>query len=68
MNTIKVNSQKVERRERQDRRSFELSGTVPVIDIKGKIIQRDRRFIPDRRVGNIAVTEFGIDLHDEIFK
>jgi len=55
-------------RAKEDRRSFESPTKIPVVDIKGKIIQKDRRHIPDRRIGNIEVTEFDYSLLEELLK
>jgi hypothetical protein len=55
-------------RAKEDRRSFESPTKIPVIDIKGRIIQKDRRHIPDRRIGNIEVTEFDYKFIKELLK
>jgi len=55
-------------RAKEDRRSFDSSSNIPMIDIKGKIIQKDRRHIPDRRIGNIEVTEYDYSFIEELLK
>lgn len=55
-------------RANEDRRSFESPTKIPVIDIKGRIIQKDRRHIPDRRIGNIEVTEYDYNFIEELLK
>lgn len=68
MKSVNANSYIKIHRAIEDRRSFESPTKIPVIDIKGKIIQKDRRHIPDRRIGNIEVTECNSNLIKELFK
>jgi hypothetical protein len=68
MKSVNENSYIETHRAKEDRRSFELPTKIPMIDIKGKIIQKDRRHIPDRRIGNIEVTEFDSNLIEELVK
>lgn len=64
---VKVNSYIKDRRESEDRRSFESPGIVPIININGKIIHHDRRRTPDRRIANIHAEEYTYDIEDEFF-
>ncbi len=68
MKSDKANSYIEIHRAKEDRRSFETPSKIPMIDIKGKIIQKDRRHIPDRRIGNIEVTECDSSLIEKLFK
>lgn len=68
MKSVNENSYINTPRAKEDRRSFESPTKIPVIDIKGKVIQKDRRHIPDRRIGNIEVTEFNSKLIEKLFK
>jgi hypothetical protein len=68
MKSVNDNSYIETHRAKEDRRSFESLSKIPMIDIKGKIIQKDRRHIPDRRIGNIEVTELDSNLVEEVFK
>ena len=68
MKSVNANSHIEIHRAKKDRRSFESSTKIPMIDIKGKIIQKDRRHIPDRRIGNIEVTEYDSYLIEKLFK
>jgi hypothetical protein len=68
MKSVNVNSYIEIYRAKEDRRSFESHTKIPMIDIKGKIIQKDRRHIPDRRINNIEVIEYGSYLIEELFK
>ena len=64
---VKVDSYIIDRRESEDRRSFESPGIVPIININGKVIHHDRRCTPDRRIANIHVEEYTCDIDDEFF-
>ena len=55
----KTNYSKVNRRETVDRRSFEPAPPFPIVDSFGTIVKKDRRSMPDRRIANIQVTEYG---------
>lgn len=68
MKSVNANSYIKIQRAKEDRRSSETPTKIPVIDIKGKIIQKDRRHIPDRRLGNIEVTEYDSSLIVELFR
>jgi hypothetical protein len=68
MKSVNANSYIKIHRAKEDRRSFESPTKIPVIDIKGKIIQKDRRHIPDRRIGNIEITECDSNLIEELIK
>lgn len=68
MKPVNTNSNIKIHRAKEDRRSFESPTKIPMIDIKGKIIQKDRRHIPDRRVANIEVAEYDSKLIEELFK
>jgi hypothetical protein len=74
MKSVNANSCIEIHRAKEDRRSFESPTKIPMIDIKGKIIQKDRRHIPDRRIANLEVTEHDYDydydynLIEELFK
>ena len=68
MKSIDANPHIENHRAKDDRRSLESPTKIPVIDIKGKIIQKDRRHIPDRRISNIKVTEHDPDLIEELFR
>ena len=68
MKSVNANSYIKIHRAKEDRRSLESPTKIPMIDIKGKIIQKDRRHIPDRRIGNIEVTEYDSNLIKELFK
>lgn len=67
MDSSKINFYKDDCRKSRDRRSFELPSKIPVIDTHGRIIQRDRRHIPERRIANIEIKEFEGDIADIIF-
>lgn len=58
----------LDHREIDDRRSFESHVKIPSIDIKGKLIQQDRRHIPDRRIANIEVKEYDSFFNDEFLR
>ena len=45
MKSVNDNSYIETHRAKEDRRSFESLSKIPMIDIKGKIIQKDRRHI-----------------------
>ena len=51
-----------------DRRSFDSPTQVPIIEIKGKVIQKDRRSIPDRRIANIKIEKHLFYFDDDSFK
>ncbi len=50
-----VKPYKVNRRVIDDRRSFGSLTQFPFINSADKVIEKDRRFIPDRRIANIVV-------------
>lgn len=60
-------SKLVERRESSDRRDFKASQTFPLVDSSGKLVKKDRRIMPDRRISNIQVKEHHIDLSKASF-
>ena len=68
MKPVTVNSHIKVNRAKEDRRSFESPTKIPFIYVKGKLIQKDRRHIPDRRVANIEVAEYDSKLIEELFK
>ena len=68
MNSVNTTSHREIHRANEDRRSFETISKFPMINIKGKIIQKDRRHIPDRRIGNIEVAEYDSEIIDVLFK
>ncbi|MGI9227711.1 MAG: hypothetical protein ACR2PU_02860 [Gammaproteobacteria bacterium] len=69
MKSVNSNTYIIEtHRAKEDRRSFESPTKIPMIDIKGKIIQKDRRHIPDRRIGNIEVTEYNYSFFEQLLK
>lgn len=43
------------RRDKEDRRSFTPARVFPIIDQFGRLINKDRRSMPDRRIANIQV-------------
>jgi len=45
------------RGEREDRRAFGPPSKFPLLDRIGRLIKRDRRCLPDRRISNIEVKE-----------
>lgn len=49
-------SKLVERREKEDRRSFKPTPQFPITDGHGRLIKNDRRIQPDRRISNIEVS------------
>ena len=51
----KQNVYKGDRRDKEDRRSFTPARVFPIIDQFGKLINKDRRSMPDRRIANIQV-------------
>ncbi len=51
----KANSCNANRREKEDRRTFMSFIQFPLVDSIGKVVKKDRRFIPDRRIANIQV-------------
>ncbi len=58
----------LDHREQEDRRSFESPSKFPVINTKGKVVQRDRRRLPDRRLANIMVEEVDCYFDEKVFK
>lgn len=52
----------------KDRRSFGPATDFPFIDAKKKLIQKDRRSRPERRINNIVVVETSINLDDGFLK
>ncbi len=58
----------LDHRKQEDRRSFESPSKIPVINIKGNVVQRDRRRLPDRRIANIMVEEVDCYFDDKVFK
>lgn len=44
-------------RVKEDRRSFTPARVFPLIDQFGRLINKDRRSMPDRRIANIKVKE-----------
>ena len=61
-------SKLVERRDREDRRSFKPAQSFPIFDNHGQLIKRDRRIQPDRRISNIAVSYNPFRVSREISK
>lgn len=55
-------SKLVERRESSDRRAFKANQAFPLVDNNGKLVKKDRRVMPDRRLSNIQVKEHHIEL------
>ncbi len=53
---MKSISNKDNRREKEDRRSFGPAIQFPFVDSADKKVEKDRRFMPDRRIANIQVT------------
>lgn len=51
----KVNPYILDFRSKEDRRSFEPPPQFPVVDSEYNSVNKDRRFIPDRRIANIQV-------------
>ena len=49
------NVYKGDRRDKEDRRSFTPARVFPLIDQFGRLISKDRRSMPDRRIANIQV-------------
>lgn len=58
----------LDHRTQEDRRSFEPPSNIPVINVKGNVVQRDRRRLPDRRIANIRVEEVDCYFDDKVFK
>ena len=55
------------RGEKEDRRSFAPSRVFPLIDQFGRLIGKDRRSMPDRRIANIQVKEQQISSNKKLF-
>ena len=58
----------MDRRGESDRRSFGRAAKFPVIDRIGKLIKKDRRSMPDRRIANIHVKELKVHFDEKQFK
>jgi len=56
------------RRQIEDRRSFEPSGPFPIVDCAGKAVKEDRRTRPDRRIANIQVTGHFLHIKNDLLK
>ncbi len=52
---VKANSYETNRREKEDRRTFGPSIQFPIVDSSGRVVNKDRRTMPDRRIANIQV-------------
>ena len=57
----------MDRRRESDRRTFGRA-KFPVINRIGKLINRDRRSMPDRRIANIKVNELDVNFDKKQFK
>ena len=55
------------RGEKEDRRSFVPSRVFPLIDQFGRLISKDRRSMPDRRIANIQVKDHRVQFNKELF-
>ena len=67
-NVFKENVVEMDRRSESDRRSFGRAAKFPVIDRIGRLIKRDRRSMPDRRIANIHVKELDVHFDEKQFK
>ncbi len=65
---VKANSYKANRREKEDRRSFGPSALFPIVDSSGKVVKKDRRSMPDRRIANIQVKAHYLHIRDKVLK
>ena len=65
---IITNVVEMDRRNESDRRSFGQAAKFPVIDRIGRLIKRDRRSMPDRRIANIHVKELDTHFDKKKFK
>jgi hypothetical protein len=57
----KINKDREDRREREDRRSLHRGVSFPYKTKVGLVILKDRRTTPDRRLNNILVEDTEID-------
>ena len=65
---IEENVVEMDRRSKSDRRSFGQAAKFPVIDRIGRLIKRNRRSMPDRRIANIHVKELDVHFDEKQFK
>ena len=56
------------RRQIEDRRSFEPSAQFPIVDCADKAVKEDRRTKPDRRIANIQVTRHFLHINRNSLK
>ena len=63
-----TNVVEMDRRNKSDRRSFSRATKFPVIDRIGRLIKRDRRSMPDRRIANIHVKELDFHFDEKKFE
>ncbi len=66
--SVKTEPYKSDRRDKEDRRSFAPARVFPLIDQFGKLIYKDRRSMPDRRIANIQVKVHYLNIRDKVLK
>jgi len=69
-NKIKLNRFEIERRSLDERRKEGLFSKFPIRLESGSVVSKDRRFIPERRLQKIVVSEKDLqaDEFNELFK
>ena len=61
-------SKLIVRREADDRRSFKPASEFPITDSQGKLVKKDRRIQPDRRISNIEVSHNPFNVRNKTLK
>ncbi len=64
----KSNSYIANRRLIEDRRSFGPSAQFPFVDSADKVVKKDRRTRPDRRIASIQVTGHFLHIKNDLLK
>ena len=64
--TVLVKPTKSDRRKVTDRRSFGPPAHFPLVDSDGKMVNKDRRIMPDRRISSIQVSEHHLHFNKQI--
>ena len=64
--TVIVEPAESDRRKVEDRRSFGPPVEFPLVDSDGKLVKKDRRIMPDRRISSIQVSEHHLHFNKQI--
>ena len=66
LKTAVVEPTKSDRRKAADRRSFGPPAHFPLVDSDRKLVKKDRRIMPDRRISSIQVSEHHLHFNKQI--